>query len=103
MAGAKEAWIVNVHVKPGLMSTVAKYIKCQFEKISFISKDFLIKMALVKFDNSDSSGFPCIDSLIKEIYDSEPEDNIFKKASSIIQFNGYKISITNIQLIRRSC
>ena len=102
MAGAKEAWIVNVHVKPGLMSTVAKYIKCQFEKISFISKDFLLKMALIKFDNSDSSGFPCIDLLIKEIYDSEPEDNIFEKASSIIQFNGYKISITNIQMIRRS-
>ena len=47
------------------------------------------------------SKLPSIDSHIEEIYEDKPMNNLFDKPKLAVQFNGYTISMTNIQMIRK--
>ena len=101
ITGAKVIWIVNVHIRPGLMLVVAKSINFQLEQINFISKDFLLKMEILQNDKAESSKLPCLDSCVKKLFDCKSKFDLFEKPQSILQINGYKISKENIQLIRK--
>ena len=98
---AKVVWIVNVHIRPGLILLVAKYIDFRPDQIKFISKDFLLNMQLIEKNRMNWSKLPHIDSHIEEIYEDKPMNNLFDKPKLAVQFNGYTISMTNIQMIRK--
>ena len=83
------------------MLIIATYIDFIVQQINFINKDFLDTKDLMENSKIDLSDLPCIDSHIKELYDCKAKNNLFDKPQSIFQFNGYKISNENIQLIRK--
>ena len=98
--GAKVVWVVNVHARPKLMLLVDKYIKFAPDKICFISKDYLLKMKLLRSNAAESSKLPSIDAHINNLYEYKSKNDLFNRPKYAMQFNGYKISMNNIKRIK---
>ena len=97
---AKEIWIVHVHARSGLMHILFRNISIEVEKIKLISNDFLLTKDLLQNSKTDSSELPVFDNYAKEFYE-EFKVNLLDQSKSTVQIIGYKISLKNIQMIRK--